>query len=331
MICQPLKTLNLFYEEPDPDRWFFYDRYLRRVIRRCLRGKPMIGGQKRVFLNLCKGLDLLGVSYRVNDYAYAKGNPQELVGIVGKPIVLNKMNWKNPILFGASIYSHPCDNPDLLKQFDIRQVLVPGEWTRDMFFPFYGDKVQTWYVGIDTEHWSSKLQQNQNIDVLIYDKVRWKHEQYEKELINPILEHLNRQKLRISVIRYGHYREDQFREILKRTKSMIFLCEHETQGIAYQQALSFGIPIFAWDRGGYWQDPTYYPHRVKFQSVTSVPCWDERCGLKFKNTDEFVQLWQSFWLKLNRNEFNPRAYILDNLTLEKCAKKYFDIFTSLSQ
>ena len=43
---------------------------------------------------------------------------------------------------------------------------------------------------------------------------------------------------------------------------MIFLCEHETQGIAYQQALSRNVPILAWDRGGDWQDPTYYPERV---------------------------------------------------------------------
>ena len=35
---------------------------------------------------------------------------------------------------------------------------------------------------------------------------------------------------------------------------MVFLCEHENQDIAYQQALACGVPILAWDRGGYWQD-----------------------------------------------------------------------------
>ena len=55
--------INLFYEEPDPDRWFLYDRYPRQIIRRIVRGKPRPGGQTRVFLNLCTGLDKLGVTY----------------------------------------------------------------------------------------------------------------------------------------------------------------------------------------------------------------------------------------------------------------------------
>jgi glycosyltransferase involved in cell wall biosynthesis len=40
---------------------------------------------------------------------------------------------------------------------------------------------------------------------------------------------------------------------------MVFLCEHETQGFAYQQALSCGVPIIAWDRGGLLQDPKLLP------------------------------------------------------------------------
>ncbi|MGA8216344.1 MAG: hypothetical protein WB799_22325, partial [Candidatus Sulfotelmatobacter sp.] len=65
-----MQTLNLFYEEPDSDRWLPLDRYPRGLIRRILRGKPRPGGQTRVFLNLCAGLDKLGISYRVNDYRY---------------------------------------------------------------------------------------------------------------------------------------------------------------------------------------------------------------------------------------------------------------------
>jgi hypothetical protein len=68
---------------------------------------------------------------------------------------------------------------------------------------------------------------------------------------------------------------------------MIFLCEQETQGIAYQQALSMNFPIMAWDRGGFWQDPSYYSHKVKFGTVSSVPYWDERCGLTFPETESF--------------------------------------------
>jgi hypothetical protein len=54
-----------------------------------------------------------------------------------------------------------------------------------------------------------------------------------------------------------------------------------TQGIAYQQALSCGVPILARDRGGHSQDPSYYPHKVIFSLVTSVPYSDGRCGRRF--------------------------------------------------
>ena len=104
---------------------------------------------------------------------------------------------------------------------------------------------------------------------------------------------------------------------------MVFLCEHETQGIAYQQALSCGVPILAWDRGGYWQDPSYYPHKVTFGPVTSVPYWDERCGKTFKDITAFMDAWSSFWEDVCSQRFRPRDYILQNLTLEKCACTYW--------
>jgi len=69
--------LNLFYEDKD-DRWFPGDRHLRRMARRVLLGEPRMSGQLRVFLNLCAGLDRLGIRYRVNDYGYIARHPDEL-------------------------------------------------------------------------------------------------------------------------------------------------------------------------------------------------------------------------------------------------------------
>ena len=127
--------LNLFYEEPDPDRFLPFDRYPRRVLRRLVRGPERPGGQQRVFLNLCAGLRRLGEPYRVNDYRYAQRHPDEPVGIVGKPFVLDKLAWKNPIVFGASIFSHPVDDPGLMTRLPVRRMLVPGEWVRQMCAP----------------------------------------------------------------------------------------------------------------------------------------------------------------------------------------------------
>lgn len=326
-----MKFLNLFYEEPEGDRWLPLDRYPRRIIRRLVHGKPRIGGQKRVFVNLCAGLDRLNVPYRVNNYRYIKRHPQEVACIIGKPHVLDKIKWENPILFGAAVFSHPCDDPKLLERLPVKKILVPGEWMRQMCEPFYGSHVLSWAVGIDTNTWTPVPVECKDIDILLYDKVRWEHEFYEKELIAPIKFCLEQLGLKTVVIRYGFYREEEFHSLLARSRAMIFLCEHETQGIAYQQTLACGVPILAWDRGGYWQDPSYFPDKVKFAPVSSVPYWDNRCGVKFKNITEFPAKLEEFLDKLNHQQFAPRDYIMENLSLEKCARNYLEILDKVQE
>ena len=322
-------TLNLFYQEPDPDRWVPLDRYPRRLIRRALRGKPRPGGQMMVFLNLVKGLDRIGVPYRVNDFRHARRYPAELACIVGKPQVLFEREWRNPVLFGAAVFSHPLDCPDLFERYPVRRMLVPGEWMRQMCEPFYGDHVTAWPVGIDTDKWAP-TGAPKDTDFLIYDKVRWEHEAYEPTLIRPIRDELRQRGRTYTELRYGSYEPADLADALRRCRAVVFLCEHETQGIAYQQMLASGVPILAWDRGGFWQDPEFYPDRVRYEPVSSVPYWDERCGLTFRDADGFRDALGPFLESLDAGEFEPRDYVLENLTLEKCARDYAEIARSVA-
>ncbi|OLP18179.1 glycosyltransferase [Leptolyngbya sp. 'hensonii'] len=321
--------LNLFYEEPDPDRWLPLDRFPRQAIRRLLRGPAKIGGQKRVFLNLCAGLDRLGVPYRINNYRHIRRHPEEVACILGKTQLLDKIRWQNPILLGPAILSHPCDRPDLMQRLPIEKIVVPGEWMRQMCEPAFGDRVLAWPVGIDTEQWRPVPDSLKDIDILLYDKVRWQRGHYGPELIQPIQALLAQRGLKVAVLRYGAYQEAEFHHLLRRSRAMIFLCEHETQGIAYQQALACNVPILAWDRGGFWQDPSYYPSKVQYGPVSSVPYWDDRCGLKFASLNEFPAQLDAFLAGLSQRQFCPREYILENLTLECCARQYLDIVQSI--
>lgn len=281
-----------------------------------------------VALQLMKGLEKIGVPFRFNDYKYIKKHPTEIACIIGKPHILFDRPWKNPIIFGAGIYSHPIECPDILqKNPNIKRILVPGDWMKLMFEPFYGNKVLAWPTGIDTDIWKPDGGEKE-FDFLIYNKIRWDYTTWEHNLLNPIKETLNNKGLTYTSIRYGHYNSTELKNKLNRSKAAIFLCEHETQGLAYQQILSSGVPVLAWDRGGYWQDPYYYPHKVKFQPVSSVPYWDERCGAKFADAAGFEQSLNKFWSNLGN--FNPRAYVLENLTLEHCAQKYIDIYNEVA-
>jgi glycosyltransferase involved in cell wall biosynthesis len=279
----------------------------------------------RVFLNLCSGLSRAGIPYRVNDYRYIRSHPEELACVIGKTHVLEKLQAPNPILFGAAVFSHPVEYPDFFQRYgSVRRILVPCEWMRRMWIKYFpSETVKVWPVGIDTDLWCPV--EDKKGTVLIYDKIRWEHEFHEGRLLNPIREALRNRGYSFREIRYGFYDEEAFRALLNESRAMIFLCEHETQGIAYQQALSSGVPILAWDRGGDWQDPSFYPHRVRHSPVTSVPYFDERCGERFRDLQELETRIDPFMTKAVSGLFEPREFIIENLTLEKCARDFANI------
>ena len=326
------RPLNLFYHSPDSDRWVPYDRYPRKVVREVLyatgvrRRRP--SGQRMVYQNLKKGLDRAGIPYRDNDFRYIRRHPDELMCIVGKPALLFDHDWPNPIVFGASIFDHPVACPDFWERYpNVQRMLIPGPWMHDMFAEHYPEEnLAPWPVGIEVEEWRPKRPQDEKPErVLLYDKVRWAHDRYEHVIINPIREHLRKQGIEIETLRYGDYFPEDLEAALQRSRAVVFLCEHETQGIAYQQMLASGVPLYAWDRGGYWQDPNFFPDQVRYGPVSSVPYWDERCGMKFEDTEEFKSDFHAFWTKVQSGAFSPRGYILENLTLEKCAQHYVSI------
>ena len=275
-----------------------------------------------VFLNLAAGLDRLGVPYRVNDYRHARRNPEELVCIVGKPHVLLDREWRNPVLFGASVFSHPLECPDLFERFDVRRVLVPGEWMAEMFREHYpAEKVTAWPVGIDTDRWRPAAGMK-TLDVLVYDKLRWDRDVQVPAVLDPVRDGLRRRGLSFEEVRYGSYEPAELEEKLGRARGVVFICEHETQGLAYQQMLSAGVPVFAWDRGGPWTDPSYYPEKVRFGPVSSVPYFDGRCGATFADAAEFEGRFDEFWFSVGAGGFDPRLFVLEKMTLEKCASAY---------
>ena len=321
--------LLIFYAEPETDRWLPLDRYLRRLVRRLARGRPQPGGMARYFLNLQAGLDRLAFPYRVNDYAHARRHPRHVIGVVGKAHVLRETAWDNPIVFGPAVPSHPVSDLDLIRNRPVRRILVSCHWMKAMYDTVWPGMASVWAAGIDTDRWSPTAVSSKAVDVLLYDKIRWNRDQYDTELLNPVLKRLKTAGLVVEVLRYGTYREEEYQAALDRARCMIFLCEHETQGFAYLQALSSGVPIMAWDRGGYWQDPAFFPHAVQFAPVSSVPYWDERCGVKFQDAEEFATRFEEFWECCQALHYSPRSYVTENLALEKCAEKYVHILRSV--
>lgn len=305
--------LFLFYEEPDPDRWVRWDRYPRKAVRRLVRGKPQPGGVMRWFLNLRSGLDRSGATYRVNDYHRLRCCPGSWAHVVGKPQVVEKIPAGHPIIYGPGVAAHPYES-DFWGRADIRLVLLSCDWFKAMYDRDLPSPVPTavWPSGIDSDLWKPRTTDHRSTghrttDFLIYDKVRWEHGQYESSLLQPIRDELKKHGLTSKEIRYGFYKEEDYRELLQKVRAMIFMCEHETQGFAYLQALSCGVPVLAWDRGGFWQDPSMYPVRVQFAPVTSVPYFHSRCGARFRDLAEFQALFPVSGQRWSRTVFGHES------------------------
>lgn len=326
------KPLYLFYEEPNPDRWIKFDRYPRQLVRRIVRGKLKPGGVMRWFLNLKQGLDLLGVDYRVNDYRGLRRTPNAWACVVGKPHVIGKIPPGHPILYGPGIAAHPYDNA-FWGSANIKLMLISCDWFRQMYDRDLTTPVPTeiWPAGIETELWHPPSSSPTKKTILVYDKIRWERDIYEPKLIQPILKHLELEGIDVKYIRYGSYEEEDYKNLLQHVSGMVFLCEHETQGFAYLQALSSGVPVLAWDRGGYWRDPTMFPHAVKFKPVTSVPYFDFRCGEKFLDMNEFSQRLPKFLNNISVSYYKPREYVVENFDLAERANAYLDILSKISE
>ncbi|MBE9008229.1 glycosyltransferase [Fortiea sp. LEGE XX443] len=324
-----MNRLCIYYiREPESDRWLPGDRYLRPLIRRLVRGAPRPGGVDKVFINLCLGLEKLGIQYEVN-VPFKQLKDGDRVGILGRGRnCLKGYNKSNPIVAGIGLMTHPSEWPTLCEEYPVVRYLQHSDWANEVYKPYFGDRCSIWPVGIDTDFWKNAPDKNRPVDFLIYNKIRWNYEQYEINLLEPIRQRLKQEGLTFGELRYGYYNPQDYRDALNNCRAMIFLCEHESQGLAYQECLATGVPILAWDQGEC-LDPNRFSWGMPHITATSVPYWDECCGVKFKDISEFSSKLDEFIEKLEYHNFAPREYILKNLTLESCAKKYLRILNEV--
>jgi glycosyltransferase involved in cell wall biosynthesis len=325
-----LNPIHLYLRtSPAPDRYFPGDHFLISLLKKLFRPKRTSGIDK-VFFNLVKGFDELKVSYDINR-PFHQIKPGEPVVVLGKGrFALQGYTSKNPVIAGIALMTHPYEWPELCSEYPVARYLQHSGWTRDIYLPYYGGQVcALWPAGIDTAQWSPPLVAEKQYDVLIYKKIMWPDQEASKGLSAAVTAEIESRGLTCREIVYGHYREDQYRDLLKGAQAMVFLCEHESQGFACCEALSMNVPVFAWDQGA-WLDPNRTIWREKHPvHATSVPFFDDRCGARFKNIKDFGDGFDHFWKNVRKGSYLPREYVLENLTLKKSAQKMLDIIKSV--
>ncbi|PTY04997.1 glycosyltransferase family 1 protein [Opitutaceae bacterium EW11] len=320
-----MSRLCLYYlGEPERDRWLPGDRYVRPLVRRIVRGKPRPGGLDTVFINLRLGLGRLGIQHEVN-LPFDRLRPDDRVAVLGRGrSCLAGYRQPNPIVAGIGLMTHPSEWPDLCQEYPVVRYLQHSAWCDAVYRPWFGERCRIWPVGIDTASWTPPQRPSKSFDFLIYDKIHWDRDQRQLDLLDPILGDLNGRGLTYRTLRYGTYTRSEYREALSACRAMLVFSAHESQGLAYQEALSSGVPVLAWDPGLV-QDPARFRWGQPEIPATSVPYFDARCGERFRDFDEYRRAMPVFWEKLNAGGYAPRDYILENLTLEKCAEHFVQL------
>jgi hypothetical protein len=318
------RDIILFFADRDPDTFFRGDRHLRRRIRKIVANfrprRQRVSGFEVSFQLLCRALREAGRTVHVNDHRLARRNPNHPVGLCGYKYILDGWNLPNPAVLGPGLYDHPKQAPQLLQDARFRSFLILCDWMRDMFAGMYDrEKLDLWFGGIDLADWPDVRLETKSIDVLIYDKIRWNRESLEPELLESIVAELGKRGLSHEIIRYGRYTHDDYRNVLRKSRSMIFLCEHETQGMAYQEALASNVPVIAWDQGT-WLDPNRPLWETEPVPASSVPYFSTACGERFRDISEFAEIFDRFWNRLG--SYEPRTYVSDELSFAASAAMY---------
>ncbi len=341
---EPIDTTGLERTAKGPLVLLFYDGFERRARRgllgglysqgrrfaryayRTLRRRQAHTGFYTAFLSLQRSLEMVGCDVRVNDFAAAEARPGYPIGVAGFPTVLQAVDLPNPTIFGPGDFGYPDESVAVAKDERFKILIQPGEWFCDYYRPYCGDKLAPWPVGIDVEAWPDLSGGEKSLDFVVYDKIRWYRDERVPAILDALVAKLRADGRSVEVLRYGDHALGHYRSALSRARALLFLCEHETQGIAYQEALASGVPVLAWDEGVL-TDPKQIPFAAPDLKVQSVPYFDERCGMTFK-LDEFDKVYPEFWRRLA--SFRPRDYVLDRLSMEGAARAYLDLYRSIA-
>jgi glycosyltransferase involved in cell wall biosynthesis len=179
-------------------------------------------------------------------------------------------------------------------------------------------------IAVNTDKFKPSIEAQKELDCIVYIKRR------SLSLVNYTLALLNEKHIKYTVIRYGEYNETDYINLLSKTKFMITLDAHESQGFALQEAMSYGVPLLVMNATSIYdetndRDVVTYAHlKPKKLVATSVPYWSEECGIKITNESELSEAIDK--MRSSYNTFTPRDYVLRTLSANVCMKRILDYF-----
>jgi len=210
---------------------------------------------------------------------------------------------------------------DIIQGFNSTYV-QPSEWANNVWKYHENCKnirIETLPFGVDVNKFNEIKHIDERNEVILYYKRR-----HPDELTN-ILNFLKLYNIQPKIFSYNSkYDENDYINSLHNAKYCIWLDAHESQGFALEEALSCNVPLLVWNIKSMNQE---YQSSYSDISATTIPYWNEKCGEYFYNLNELDEVFSKFILNLNN--YRPREFILENISIEKCEKVFTDLVNKI--
>jgi len=221
---------------------------------------------------------------------------------------------KTRFLFGPHFSVFPDNKINLIKGSNSIYI-QPSSWVVNSWKKkeiCNGLNIKPLPFGVDTELFTDVKPITERESVFIYFKNRSPND---LRLIENFLE---KENIKYKVFSYKErYNSDCYLKYLQESKFGIWVGCHESQGFALEEALSCNVPLLVWNVTSMNQE---YGCNYPNIPATSIPYWDNSCGEFFTNISDLRNIYNKF--KNNINNYNPRKYILENLSIDKCNEKF---------
>ena len=294
-----------------------------RLLKRLILGKrPLIDryeGHPSVTESVLKGLKTIGASFNYNPSCEEEVASAVLVlshlEALCQAIDLKKRGRIQKLFAGPNLVIDPSDEREILNSSAIDGHIVPSDWVHDFYIaeiPALRGKCTTWPAGVDINDWVPDQSAKTKKNVLIYDKLD------HNQPIRDYQKFLAGRGWDSSIIRYGSYEKELYKNMLRKSELALFFSPSESQGLALSECWSSNIPSLVWNQG--W---ALLKNKRKRIPASSAPYLNSHLGYFFSDLTSFDEVFQKW--EMNRDSFHPRQWVCSHLSNESCAKNLLKI------
>jgi len=332
-----LLNLNIFY---DPNYWLKQRRLFNRYLSQSSISNPYYrsfynsnkpindnlikSGPQKLVNNIIKAFNTMDSvefnKHKYNNYYFCNFD-SDLYNLI-----LQTIEEKNNKVIVGPLYT----NDDFLKLVELAKyknnlkiVAASSTAKTTMLKVAKGEispeKIVILPVGIDSQKNIKNLinkESENNNECLIYFKGRSESD------LTYVLNYLNETKIKYKVFRNGKYKNSELIDYANKSNYGIIIGRTESQGIAINEMMSVNLPLLVFDSTN-----NYYEGEI-FEGTT-VPYWNEICGMKILKLNYIDRYFNKFTQNVIDGEYQPYKFVLDNLSFEVMhmnLKKIFEDF-----